>query len=262
MGPLPDTAILAIASDTKSGERLPRFEDAVRQLESLHDALVKKSSDVTGAAPSPSLIGKADGVRIGGHKHAALVPLCLDRPRVRTIDHVLVHAPMGLDPAAQEALRRVRPVYVKGGMRFFVTLVGLGSREELSTTVEVLKPARVWTSSTPFVPPRYLKPRGKNTLHGQILAELASRDLNPPERIEIDLAGEHWVDLSTIGADARPSTRWRHFRRARTDANRQPPSPRAFGLRLTFARPLPGPICLGYASHFGLGAFVPDEDHV
>ena len=32
-----------------------------------------------------------------------------------------------------------------------------------------------------------------------------------------------------------------------------------FGFRLSFASPIPGPLALGYGSHFGLGLFVPAD---
>ncbi|WP_437327115.1 hypothetical protein [Sorangium sp. So ce381] len=37
----------------------------------------------------------------------------------------------------------------------------------------------------------------------------------------------------------------------------RPPAATSLGLRLTFAEPVRGPIALGYASHFGLGATAP-----
>lgn len=43
----------------------------------------------------------------------------------------------------------------------------------------------VWISATPFVAPRFIKSRGNNTLHGQINAELASRNLPLVERIDV-----------------------------------------------------------------------------
>lgn len=251
----PDTALLALASDTKQGERLPPFTDAVLRLELLHDALVRRSSDVSGSPP-PCLIGKKNGVRLDGHRHAALVPLCLDGGEPPRVDHVLVHAPMGLDGSTQEALRRVRTVHGRG-MRFFVSLVGLGARNDLASRVPMLRESAVWTSATPFVPPRHLKPRGKNTLLGQLLAELESRGLPVPVRVEVELDGDSWIDLDAVEDGVRPASRWRRFRRARLDPARQPPSTRGFGVRLTFPAAIAGPVSLGYGSHFGLGVFSP-----
>jgi hypothetical protein len=40
-------------------------------------------------------------------------------------------------------------------------------------------------SATPFVPPRFLKRKGRNTLEGQIVAELSSRGFPHPTNLEI-----------------------------------------------------------------------------
>jgi len=52
------------------------------------------------------------------------------------------------------------------------------------------------------------------------------------------------------------------FVRERRDVARRPPAPRFFGLRIEFERDVRGPIALGYASHFGLGLFVPERKSV
>jgi hypothetical protein len=46
-------------------------------------------------------------------------------------------------------------------------------------------------------------------------------------------------------------SRWLDFKRARKDDGPQP----AFGLTLQFSEPVLAPFSIGYASHFGLGAF-------
>ena len=51
----------------------------------------------------------------------------------------------------------------------------------------------------------------------------------------------------------------REFGRRRNKSNDDGRS-RAFGyLKLQFDRPVQGPLCLGYSSHFGLGLFLPAE---
>lgn len=48
--------------------------------------------------------------------------------------------------------------------------------------------------------------------------------------------------------------RHRHFERTRRRGP-APPVDCGFALKLVFATPLKGPICIGYGSHFGLGLF-------
>jgi CRISPR-associated protein Csb2 len=101
---------------------------------------------------------------------------------------------------------------------------------------------RVWVSATPFVPPRFLKRRGANTLVGQINAELDSRHLPPVEQLDLL---PHTGELLPL----------RHYVRRRQRGGTPPPIDIGYVLRLQFAEPIPGPITLGYASHFGLGMF-------
>ncbi|MGE0373228.1 MAG: type I-U CRISPR-associated protein Csb2, partial [Gammaproteobacteria bacterium] len=103
--------------------------------------------------------------------------------------------------------------------------------------------AKRWRALTPFVPPRYLKPNGRNALLGQINAELATRGF--PEAVNCKVRDPHDHD------DAR---RARHFRCVRGSGAS---APQNLGLvvDLEFANPLPGPIILGYGCHIGLGVF-------
>ena len=104
--------------------------------------------------------------------------------------------------------------------------------------------ASSWMSATPFIPPRFLKSRGANTLIGQINAELASRGLPQVRNAE--------VSESRI-------REFRHFITARQHGASSPPVNTGYALRLEFTKPVSGPLTLGYASHFGMGVFVADE---
>ncbi len=44
----------------------------------------------------------------------------------------------------------------------------------------------------------------------------------------------------------------------RLDVTRRPPLLVGLGLRLIFPREVSGPVCLGYAAHYGLGLFAPE----
>jgi CRISPR-associated protein Csb2 len=139
------------------------------------------------------------------------------------IDHLIVHAAMGLGDAAQRAIRTLRRTWVE----------------------QLLGPpqgSRVWESVTPFVPPRYLKARGRNTLVGQVNAELESRRLPSVERIDFDACAQLTRSL-------------RHYVRRRYHGGMPPPNNIGYGLRLIFSEPLLGPLALGYAAHYGLGMF-------
>lgn len=236
---LPTTALLALTSDTNAGVALPPITDAVRRMEALHDALVRATS--RDGNPSSVLIGKEDGIPLRGHRHASLIPLALGR-RPDRIDHVLVHAPMGFDAGARRALGAVTKTYAKDLPPIFVTLVGIGQSNEFERLVPCARASKEWTSRTPFVLPRHPKQKGKDTVEGQLQAELAGRGLPAAIRIEpVDGMREDF----------------RRFRRERGESDRKPPVSFGHAVRLVFDEPVRGPIALGYGSHYGLGCFDP-----
>jgi CRISPR-associated protein Csb2 len=51
--------------------------------------------------------------------------------------------------------------------------------------------------------------------------------------------------------------RWTEFKRWRSSGSR-PAVSEGYGFRITFSEEVAGPIALGYASHFGLGLFIPE----
>lgn len=280
----PTVALLALASDTVNREVLPRLTEALWQGEAIHDALVSLAADPETRLAPASLTGRdEDGRPLTAHKHLHVLPLTLDRSGGR-IDHVVLHAPMGFDLAALGGIQKLRHTYAKGLPTLYVTVVGIGHVRDLGRRIPELGIGKVWESKTPFVPPRHLKAKGKDTLVGQVQAECRSRGWIEPTRIEVELNDSssvgRWLDATRFeellarqegrgfkGAVAdtplppglQLAPRWRHYRRARRDDSKAPPQPLAVGLRLTFPEVLTGPLALGYGSHFGLGLMRPER---
>jgi CRISPR-associated protein Csb2 len=168
---------------------------------------------------------------------------------------MLIHAPMGLGDAAQRAIRTMRKTWTKGGAGDLqVAVAACGDIKMLRSLPQLFSHSisrllgpeegcSVWISSTPFVPARFLKKSGKNSLVAQINAELHSRGLPETEAVSI----------------LEDSTReFRHFTISRQRAGNPPPQKLGIALCLKFAEPLNssyGPLTLGYGSHFGLGLF-------
>lgn len=243
-------ALLALASDTPRGDVLPLFTRCLPQAELLHQSLISILDD---RAPECVALTGRDPVTgkplAGRHDHAHYLPLDLDEDG--RLDHVLIHARMGLDDLAQWTIQRIRRTWTKGDDRdLIVTCAGLGDLATFSEQlrlgsgkpVPVLGVSRTWASVTPFVPPRFLRPRG-HLLEDQVRAELESRGLPQPNYVEV-MSREELVERNLL-----------RFVRTRREGKPQPPVPRAYGIRLFFDRPVAGPIALGYASHFGLGVF-------
>lgn len=250
------TMLLALTTPSGNRSALPLRRRALPQAELLHRALVAK---VGGGLRTdcPELTGKdATGKPLTGHQHAHLLPVDLDGDG--HLDHVIVHAPMGLGPNAQRALRGLKRTWTKGGVgELRVALAGQGALDDLRALPAPLDMgitallgsrmgARIWTSFSPLVLPRYKKVRGANTLSSQVNSELASRGL-PPAAVEA-LA---WDDVTLP---------LRHAIRVRRPPAKPPPVDTGFAVRLVFEQPVHGPIALGYGAHFGLGVFTATHD--
>jgi CRISPR-associated protein Csb2 len=248
------TVLLALTTPSGSRSALPPCSRTLPQAELFHRAIVGRVARGERVV-CEELTGRD---RLGrplrqNHLHAHVLPVDLDGDG--HLDHLIIYAPMGLREPAQRAIRTLRRTWTKGGVgELQLALAGSGNIEVLRSLpaplgrqiANLLGPpqgARVWTSATPFVPPRYLKRRGTNTLSGQINAELASRQRPPAVKVELSPS-----DSTNLA--------FRHYERCRKHGGLAPPMDTGFAVRLHFDEPILGPLTLGYASHFGLGLFV------
>ncbi len=245
-------ALLALSTDNPKSQVLPRLKDMLPVAERLHRALIFLANKCPDSIDCEELSGKdSEGKPLQGHRHAKIIPLCLNTTDSK-VNHFLLHThpDMPLGDAAHWALHRIRTIgsidKSEGSgeaKKLFASLVGLGKSADFTKAVgNPLGVGSVWASLTPFVPPRHLKER-RHGLVDQVQAELTSRGF--PEAVDIEvfpkeaLIGAGFLDFK--------------FRRAR--GKPQPPSQSLFGLTLRFAEPFTGPLTLGYGSHFGLGLF-------
>jgi CRISPR-associated protein Csb2 len=205
-----------------------------RKLMGIHKALVANPVQV-----SPKFSGKdPSGTPLKGHGHLFIWPL--DKDHDGKLDHLLVVCRQPLDLVEQMALDRLSSLWQPDG-KPDIRCVPL----QWGNLGQLLRPARKWTSATPFVPPRHYR-RGRGTLaqwlRNELKRECANHGLPAPERIT-------FVDQAPFG-DGR-SFRWLEFRRNRKgDTSRV-----GYGSELGFAEPVAGPFALGYGCHFGLGQF-------
>lgn len=238
-------ALLSITANARSRSPMPLDHRTLPQAELLHKTIASIVGKTGSDQAAAELLGlDCANNPLTGHRHAHILPLGLLK-QDRHLDHFLIWAPGGLGNTSQRILHQIRQTYMKGGVgELAIRFAGAGTAKDFKKIPEVsflLRKARVWQSRTPLVLPRFRKKSGKNTPDGQVIAELASRNIPAPDKIE-------WLRDESIAL--------RHFIRKRRK-KAPPPEDYGYAVRLTFAEPVSGPICLGYASHFGLGLFKP-----
>ena len=259
--------LLSLTNASRNDHALPPVTRTLPQAELLHRALVGIAAR-NRLPPPPELAGR-DGDRRplrGPHEHAHINPLDLDGDG--HLDHVLVWAPGGLGANAQAAIRAARKTFTKGGIEpLRLALAATGDLSDMGRLPgthgrrmdRLTSRASSWRSVTPFVPPRHIKARGKNTLEGQIRAELRVRGFPDPATV-LPLAPVPRIRRAAPEAgyplEEGKATwnRFRHFKLAR-QRGPEPPQTCGFAIRLEFAHRVAGPIAIGYGSHFGLGLF-------
>jgi CRISPR-associated protein Csb2 len=249
-----DTALFSLSTDRERNV-LPLMERALPTMALFRRALLSRVGDEHQLGGCPELTGKDDqGQPLQGrHRHAHFIPLALDTRNPMRINHILVYAPMGFGPLAERELRRLRRTWAKGMDDIAVMLIGIGSRESFQTVggepVGELGSGTTWVSRTPFIPPRFVKAKGKDSLEGQLRAELRRRGLP-------NLAAAPVIVAATDESEAGKRARWfRRFARTR-QRDGATPSAGLFHVMLTLERSVKGPLCLGWGSHFGLGLFT------
>ena len=247
---LPNTARFAVASQVP-----PRLTESLSFTEKTRAALMSRTDGhrvFSGKESSES--------PLSGHQHAFILPEA--NSRHGHISHVTIHAPMCFDDSARGAFDTLHKVWGHGGHDVQLILLGLGRPEDFAGfnaeagQSPLLVTSRVWESRSPFVPTRH--PKSKLDVTG-LQVGCAEHDLRrllneqgypKPESIVR-------TESTTLGGKA---TRWLQFRTLRKKGNGSRGANRGFGFRITFSRPVTGPIALGYGAHFGLGVFVGIEE--
>ena len=181
-----------------------------------------------GEAHSPVFGGKIAGaIREDNHRHLHVLP-----EGEEAIERVHLWAREGFGGGEVEVLRRVSRIPAQGRQPAFDLLPWLlvdhPGEEQLGR-------AKIWRSSTPYVPPRHVKPNGRESLPDQVRRECQQRGLPVPT-------------VTVVGP-------WEGYVVHRHGRAR--PAGQGQRLALEFPQPVRGPVLLGANSHFGLGRFKP-----
>lgn len=258
-----DSTVLPLATET-----LRVAEGARRGLMGIYGRLTQ-IGDVRGS----SLVFSGKDIRgepLANHTHAYYLPT--DEDGDGRLDHLTVFASAGLGINERRALDRLRELRIgrEGEERHPLRLLLLGMGTSREYNPGPLRVSKHWVSATPYVATRYAKTRGSNRIDlnapndrrafleanlrthlASLLLEL-SGDPAPGIRIEPE-----W-DASCV---FRIAKRWRsiEFKRFRQKRDDDGGRRLAGAFRVSFSRPVAGPVAVGHSSHFGLGLFMPED---
>ncbi len=250
-----------------AGRPLPRIEDTVKIGELMRLAALSKfgwelvESNGRRRPKAPPVISGRDPegkpLRNSSHSHAFWLPEDADGDG--WIDHITVYAPEGFGHEVKVKLDRLTRLWVNQSgdhdengkskaLEWRLALEGFGNPDDFADSSAILGTGKHWESLTPFLATGHLKAQGyfkeiKRLL--KLRGIVAESLLN---QIEVEVLPE-----IKIGGAPRRTT---HFHRFRSRGREKQPDTQGALLRLSFPEPIKGPLCLGYASHFGLGLFV------
>lgn len=244
---------------------------ALRLGENVHDALVELSDGL------PKFTGCDEEKRpLRGHSHAYILCESNEPPGAGSfggITHVTIFSNAGFDDSELRAISGLKRVYGRGLPDLGLRLLSIGRAEDLggfdlaSEESPMLAVSRCWASKLPFLPSRH----PKVTRAGAVKLDSRGLQIDGPEHElrRLLMLGGYPEPISVKPLEGTIlgglETGWSSFEMERSDARRDTGSHRGgrgyhrfgCGFRLIFSEPIEGPLALGYASHFGMGAFVP-----
>ena len=251
-----------------AGRPRPRIEDAVKIGELMRRAALARfgwrEDESTGCrvprAPQEISGRDAAGKPLGdpSHKHAFWLPEDADGDG--WIDHVSVFVAGGMSADVRAKLDRITRLWLPrkhesegveteaGSVKEWrLALEGFGKPADFAGDTGIFAESCRWRSVTPFLAAGHLKASG---YAGEVRRLLARR--------EMDATGVEVKELKTItvGGTKRGAV---HFHRFRSRSRERQPDASGALLEVVFRGPFPGPLCIGYGSHFGLGVFVAES---
>jgi CRISPR-associated protein Csb2 len=225
-----------------TGRPLPPVTAALAIGDLLHKTATKRLD------PSSTFRGTDDACyKLGGaHTHAHYLSFASDVGTPR-LDVAVIWAPIEFRDDEVDAIAR-RPVHLYANKEWAVKGVGdrwlaveaVGAIGDVAP--EICRSSTTWESCTPFVPTQHNR-RNKTPFDEFMCAQIQREMRYRGHEIQV-------IDVSRTELDPWP------FRRHRVGETLRD-ARRGYGLRITFAEPVTGPLALGALSHFGLGLFRP-----
>ena len=209
---------------------------------------------------SPLFSGRdLSGAQLEGHRHSRYLALPSPNDPTR-IGTLVVSCAEGFGAAELGALSRLSRLKVGYGEdRNELQLQLVSSGPQAPTwNPDVISASAQWVSLTPYLGNEQI---GRNRQEMWLRKGLR-REWRRLVDSQPQLAGVELVEASVLSAEecqSRGLPAAREFRRIRTKHGGRDAWRAAAMFRLEFSRPVSGPLCLGYGSHFGMGLFRVDR---
>ena len=237
------------------GSIRPSIKDTLRIGDLARTACMSQYGKAYNGGTSEMFSGKdVGGNPLKNHQHASYLPTY--ETQSRELDHLTILAPGAFKKKDIDALLSLRVLYKYGLDRISLVFQGLGTTEDFRN-VPILGMAKRWVSATPLILTRHVK-------HRKISGKVRIID-SPEDQIHAEIKNRYGDSyrLKSIMLDDSPDelrdtkVRPAHFfgRRKRGSIG----DGQLYKAQLEFGEYVSGPITLGYASHYGLGMFVPDR---
>lgn len=205
-----------------------------------------------------------------GHQHAFFIP----EPGRNSLNvsFLNIYCPAGFPEVVSDCLPKLEKIWGSGGHDIRLILLTTGEPEAMGgfgrDQSPIMATAAEWVSLSPFIPSRHLKIKRSETHDPWAYASAAAREIVAAVRGEIAFHGLPEPDSVQL-LPPYPGlgygillkghfTSWLDFRTTRLTGGGSSGGRTPYGIRIVFPKPVTGPICLGYACHFGLGLFQPE----
>lgn len=230
----------------------PLIKDTVRIGDLARNACMSRYGKKNDSDVSRMFSGKDDkGKPLKGHIHASYLPTY--EMQNRQIDHLTIFTPTGFNKKELEVLFSLKRLYRNNLADINLVFEGCGRLENFSD-VEIFKKDHLWKSATPLILTRYIKNRKSGSKE-----ELVD---SPKEQIMNEIENRYGksYELKNVTVNEKKISNLNTYDFFRWRSHGSVGNGRTYNVKLEFKNAVKGPITLGYASHFGLGMFVPQRE--
>ena len=239
------TKLPAVAYFTILGNR-PPIEKSIQIAELMRRAVMSKfkknSKDIYYV--SERISGHDfNGNPLSGHKHAFWLPHDADNDGY--IDHIAVFIKEGFGQEEQDVFYHIKRL-VQDSVKIDLYFNGFYNKENITKRSKLFtKGKSEWSSTTPYFMPWHTKKTFE--LEEQIKKECKSRYFSD--------CSVQYDNIEKIHINKNKYIPIKNFVNSRNE--KKPINKIGHSIRISFTKPVNGPITLGFGSHFGLGMFMP-----